>query len=115
MALNPVRIISWNVNGVRAALKKGLLDFITQSDADVVCLQETKAHPGDVQHVEWPKGYQALWNSAEKKGYSGTAILTRVKPLSVKAGIGSGDHDMEGRVLAVEFPDYWLVDVYQPN
>jgi exodeoxyribonuclease-3 len=115
VALNPVRIISWNVNGVRAALKKGLLDFITQSDADVVCLQETKAHPGDVQHVEWPKGYQALWNSAEKKGYSGTAILTRVKPLSVKAGIGSGDHDMEGRVLAVEFPDYWLVDVYQPN
>jgi len=110
-----VRIISWNVNGVRAALKKGLLDFIRKSDADVVCLQETKAHPGDVQHVEWPKGYELHWNSAEKKGYSGTAVITRVRPLSVRPGTGSAAHDREGRVLAVEFPDYWLVNVYQPN
>ena len=110
-----MRIISWNVNGVRAALRKGLLDFIESSDADVYCLQETKAHPGDVQHVQWPKGYELHWNNAQKKGYSGTAVLTRVKALSVKFGIGVGAHDKEGRVLAVEFPDYWLVDVYQPN
>jgi exodeoxyribonuclease-3 len=110
-----MRIVSWNVNGVRAALKKGLLKYIESSDADVVCLQETKAHPGDVQHVKWPRGYEIFWNSAEKKGYSGTAILTRVKPRAVRNGIGSGSHDREGRVLAVEFPDFWLVDVYQPN
>jgi len=110
-----LRIISWNVNGVRAALKKGLLDFIEGSGADVVCLQETKAHPGDVQHVAWPKGYEMFWNSAEKKGYSGTAVLTRVKPKNVWNGIGASVHDTEGRVLAVEFPDFWLVNVYQPN
>jgi exodeoxyribonuclease-3 len=110
-----VKIVSWNVNGVRAALKKGLLDYIAASDADVVCLQETKAHPGDVQHVAWPKGYEVHWNSAEKKGYSGTAVLTRVKPASVRNGIGVAEHDKEGRVLAVEFDDFWLVDVYQPN
>ena len=110
-----MKIVSWNVNGVRAALRKGLLDFIEASDADVYCLQETKAHPGDVQHVEWPKGYEVHWHSAEKKGYSGTAVLTRVKPLAVRTGIGAPAHDQEGRVLALEFPDYWLVDVYQPN
>jgi len=110
-----VRIISWNVNGVRAALKKGLFGFIESSDADVICLQETKAHPGDVQHVQWPKGYEVHWNSAEKKGYSGTAVLTRVKPKSVQNGIGVAEHDREGRVLAMEFADFWVVDVYQPN
>ena len=110
-----MKIVSWNVNGIRAALKKGLLGFIKGSRADVICLQETKAHPGDIQHVEWPKGYEILWNSAEKKGYSGTAVLTRVKPMCVANGIGSPEHDKEGRVLAVEFPDFWLVNVYQPN
>ena len=110
-----MKIVSWNVNGVRACLKKGLLDFIEKSGADVLCLQETKAQPGDVQHVAWPAGYEVFWNSAEKKGYSGTAVLTRVKPLSVRPGIGAAEHDSEGRVLAVEFPDFWLVDVYQPN
>lgn len=110
-----MRLLSWNVNGVRAALKKGLLTVIEESDADVICLQETKAHPGDVQHVSWPKGYSVFWNSAAKKGYSGTAILTRRKPIAVRSGIGSRSHDAEGRVLAVEFPDYWLVNVYQPN
>ncbi len=110
-----MKIISWNVNGVRAALKKGLLDFIAECDADVYCLQETKAHPGDVQHVTWPKGYEMFWNSAEKKGYSGTAVLTRVKPKNIWNGIGAAVHDTEGRVLAAEFPDFWLVNVYQPN
>jgi exodeoxyribonuclease-3 len=110
-----VRIVSWNVNGVRAALRKGLLGYVANCDADVICLQETKAHPGDVQHVKWPGGYEALWNSAEKKGYSGTAMLTRVRPINVQIGIGSPAHDREGRVLAAEFKDFWLVDVYQPN
>jgi exodeoxyribonuclease-3 len=110
-----VRIVSWNVNGVQAALKKGLLAFIRKCDADVICLQETKAHQGDVQHVEWPAGYEVLWNSAEKKGYSGTAMITRLKPLNVWNGIGAAVHDKEGRVLAAEFPDFWLVNVYQPN
>jgi exodeoxyribonuclease III len=110
-----MKIVSWNVNGVRSALKKGLLEFVEKSDADVICLQETKAHPGDVQHVKWPRGYEMHWNSAEKKGYSGTAVLTRVKPKSVSKGIGASAHDNEGRVLAVEFPDFWLVNVYQPN
>ena len=110
-----MNIVSWNVNGVRAALGKGLLRFVAESGADAICLQETKAHPGDVQHVAWPRGYEVFWNSAEKKGYSGTAVLTRVKPLQVRNGIGAAAHDAEGRVLALEFPDYWLVNVYQPN
>jgi exodeoxyribonuclease-3 len=110
-----VKIVSWNVNGVRAALKKGLLDYIEGSDADVVCLQETKAQPGDVQHVKWPRGYEVHWYSAEKKGYSGTAVLTRVRPAQVRRGIGVAAHDREGRVLAAEFPEYWIVNVYQPN
>jgi exodeoxyribonuclease-3 len=110
-----VRIVSWNVNGVRAALRKGLADFVEKCDGDVICLQETKAQPGDVQHVKWPRGYEVLWNSAEKKGYSGTAMLTRVRPKNVWNGIGAPAHDVEGRVLAAEFPDFWLVNVYQPN
>jgi exodeoxyribonuclease-3 len=110
-----MKLVSWNVNGVRAALRKGLMDFLDSADADVVCLQETKAHPGDVQHVAWPKGYEVFWNSAAKKGYSGTAILTRVKPLAVTPGIGAAPHDQEGRVLTAEFPDFHLVNVYQPN
>jgi exodeoxyribonuclease-3 len=110
-----MKLVSWNVNGVRAALKKGLLDYLAACDADVVCLQETKAHPGDVQHVAWPAGYEAIWNSADKKGYSGTVIFTRVKPKSVHHGIGVADHDTEGRVIAAELADFWLVNVYQPN
>lgn len=110
-----MKIVSWNVNGIRAALRKGAMDYFATGGADVICLQETKAHPGDVQHVAWPKGYETFWNSAVKKGYSGTAVFTRVKPLKVSEGIGASDHDNEGRVLTVEFPDYYLVNVYQPN
>jgi len=109
-----MKLVSWNVNGIRASLKKGLLGYVEASGADAICLQETKAHPGDVQHVEWP-GYHALWNSADKKGYSGTAILTRTRPLAVSIGIGVKEHDREGRVLAAEYPDFWLINVYQPN
>ncbi len=110
-----MKIISWNVNGVRAAIRKGLLGYLESCGADVVCLQEVKAHPGDVQHVSWPGGFEVHWHPAEKKGYSGTAVLTRVKAASVRRGIGVAAHDKEGRVLALEFPDFWLVNVYQPN
>jgi exodeoxyribonuclease-3 len=109
-----MKLVSWNVNGVRAALKKGLLGYVESSGADVICLQETKAHPGDVQHVVWP-GYEVFWNSAEKKGYSGTALLVRAKPKNFLRGIGLGAHDREGRVLGAEYPDFWLINVYQPN
>ena len=111
-----MKLVSWNVNGVRSVLKQGpagLFDLVNA--ADVVCLQETKAHPGDVAHVAWPRGYQVFWNSAAKKGYSGTAVLTRVPPLSVSNGIGLPAHDGEGRVLTLEFADFWLANVYQPN
>lgn len=110
-----MKLISWNVNGIRACIRKGFLDFMTASDADVICLQETKSHPGDVQHVEWPGGYQVTWNSAVKRGYAGTAIFSRVKPKSVTVDMGFADHDAEGRVIAAEFPDFFLVTVYAPN
>ncbi|MFT3783103.1 MAG: exodeoxyribonuclease III [Nibricoccus sp.] len=110
-----MKFVSWNVNGVRAVLKKGLLDFMKASDADVICLQETKAHPGDVQHVEWLTGYEAFWNSASKKGYSGTVTFTRRKPVNVTMGIGSPTHDGEGRVVNMEFDEFFLINVYQPN
>src|SRR5580692_1058142 len=110
-----MKLVSWNANGVRSVLKKGLADYLNSALADVICLQETKAHPGDVAHVAWPRGYQVFWNSAAKKGYSGTAVLTRVAPLSVINGIGLRAHDGEGRVLTLEFEDFWLANVYQPN
>lgn len=111
-----MKMLSWNVNGVRSALKKGLLEWMQASKADVICLQETKAHPGDVQHVEWPKGYTAHWHSAVKKGYSGTVVFTRGEaPLKLTDGIGVEEHDQEGRVITAEFADFFLLNVYQPN
>jgi len=110
-----MKLLSWNVNGVRAALGKGLLDWMNAADADVICLQETKAHPGDVHHVTWPKGYTVHWNSAVKKGYSGTVLFTRQTPVQVTEGIGANDHDQEGRVITAEFADFYLLNVYQPN
>lgn len=110
-----MKLLSWNVNGVRAALGKGLLDWMTAAKADVICLQEVKATAGDVQHVTWPKGYEVIWNAAEKKGYSGTALLTRRKPLSVTLGIGTAAHDAEGRAVTAEFDDCYVVGVYVPN
>ena len=110
-----MKLVSWNVNGVRATLKKGLLDYFKTARADVICLQETKAHPGDVQHVEWPAGYEVFWNSADKKGYSGTVVFTKVKPVKVTNGIGDPAHDGEGRVITVEYDEFHLVNVYQPN
>lgn len=110
-----MKFVSWNVNGIRAVLKKGFLDYMAKVDADVICLQETKAHPGDVQHVAWEAGYSAHWYSALKKGYSGTVMFTRVAPLNVTCGIGLPGHDDEGRVITAEFPDFYLINVYQPN
>ncbi len=108
-----MKLISWNVNGIRAVLKKGFLDFLAAEKPDIMCVQETKAHPDDVE-AEWP-GYEAHWNWAEKKGYSGVLTLSRQKPLSVQRGIGVLEHDREGRVLATEFADFFLVNVYVPN
>ncbi len=113
--MSPNKLVSWNVNGLRAVLKKGFEDFLSQCDAEVVCLQETKISdeltPG-FQFAGYPHTY---WNCAEKKGYSGTAILSKIKPISVRHGIGLPQHDREGRVITAEFADYFLVTVYTPN
>ncbi len=108
-----MKLISWNVNGIRSVLKKGALDLVAHEKPDIVCFQETKAHPDDVTAF-WPE-YDAHWNWAEKKGYSGVLTLSKVKPLSVTRGIGTAEHDMEGRVLTTEFADFFLVNVYVPN
>lgn len=110
-----VKLISWNVNGIRAVLGRGFLDFMTGCGADVICLQETKANPDQVSEVDWPDGYERFWNAAEKKGYSGTAVFTREKPVNVILGMGKPDLDTEGRVVNVEFADFFLVNVYTPN
>jgi len=109
-----MKLISWNVNGLRAVLKKTLLTYLEEESPDILCLQETKCTPGDVAPV-WPSRYEAFWNSAEKKGYSGTAILSRHRPLQVTQGIGVARHDQEGRVLTAEFEGFFLVNVYTPN
>lgn len=109
-----MKLISWNVNGLRAVLKKTLLAYLEEEGPDILCLQETKCTAGDVAPV-WPSCYEAFWNSAEKKGYSGTAILTRHRPLRVTPGIGIVRHDQEGRVLTAEFDGFFLVNVYTPN
>ena len=109
-----MKLLSWNVNGLRAVLRKNFLAFLGEHSPDILCLQETKATPGDVP-VAWPDGYQAHWNSAEKKGYSGTCVLTRRAPLAVTTGMGMPEHDREGRLLTAEFADFFLVNVYVPN
>jgi exodeoxyribonuclease-3 len=109
-----VKLISWNVNGLRSVLRKNFLDYLNAEKPDMLCLQETKARPEDVEQL-WPATYTTYWNSAQKKGYSGTAIFTKIRPLKVDLGIKIADHDNEGRVLTAEFPDFLLVDVYVPN
>ena len=108
-----MKLISWNVNGLRACMGMGFLDFFREIDADVVCLQETKLQPHQIE-LELP-GYTQFWNSAEKKGYSGTALFTRVEPLNVRRGIGVPEHDGEGRVITAEYGDFFLVCCYTPN
>ncbi len=108
-----MKLISWNVNGLRAVMGKGFMDIFAQLDADVFCLQETKLQQGQID-MELP-GYHQYWNYAEKKGYSGTAIFTRQEPLSVRYGIGVEEHDHEGRVITLEMEDFYLITVYTPN
>ncbi len=110
-----MKLISWNVNGIRAALKKGLPEFISAEAPDIVCFQETKATAEDVALPPELAEYFAFWNSAEKKGYSGTAIFSRTQPLSVTCGIGTVQHDREGRVITAEYEDFFLINVYVPN
>lgn len=109
-----MKLVSWNVNGLRAVLKKNFLEFLADERPDVLCLQETKCTPDDVEQL-WPAHYTTYWNCAEKKGYSGTAIFTKTRPLKVTNGMGLADHDREGRVITAEFPDFFLVNVYTPN
>ena len=109
-----MKLISWNVNGIRACVTKGCLDFVKKENPDIFCIQETKAHPDQVDEIL--KQYEHhYWNSAEKKGYSGTAIFSKIKPLAVSYGIGTEEHDTEGRVITIEFEKYYLVNVYVPN
>ncbi len=109
-----MRLYSWNVNGIRACIKKGFEDFVALHDPDVLCLQETKAQPEQVE-IDLPRHPWQYWNWAEKKGYSGTAIFSKTEPIAVQKGIGIEEHDKEGRVLTAEFDDYYLVNVYTPN
>jgi exodeoxyribonuclease-3 len=107
------KMISWNVNGLRACVEKGFLDYFKEVDADVFCIQESKLQEGQID-LPTP-GYHQYWNYAEKKGYSGTAIFTKEEPLSVAYGIGEEEHDKEGRVIAAEFEEYYVVTCYTPN
>lgn len=111
--MTQLKYISWNVNGLRACIKKGFLDAFHRLDADCFCLQETKLQPHQIE-LSLP-GYRQYWNSAIKKGYSGTAIFTKKEPLSVSFGMGIEDHDQEGRVITAEFQDHYLVTCYTPN
>ena len=108
-----MKCISWNVNGLRACMGKGFADFFTEADADFFCLQETKLQEGQISFS--PPGYEAFWNYAEKKGYSGTAIFAKNKPLSVRMGMGIDELDTEGRLITLEYPDFYFLTCYTPN
>lgn len=108
-----MKLISWNVNGLRACVQKGFLDFFNEVDADIFCIQESKLQEGQ---IDLPlKGYHQYWNYAEKKGYSGTAIFTKIQPINVNYGINIDEHDKEGRVITLEFEDFYMITVYTPN
>ena len=109
-----MKLISWNVNGLRAVLRKNFLNYLAAENPDILCLQETKASPDQVEQL-WPAAYTTCWNTAEQRGYSGTAIFTKTRPLKVSCGIGMAEHDREGRVLTAEFTQFFLVNVYVPN
>ena len=108
-----MKFISWNVNGIRACVKKGFLDFFNETDADIFCIQESKMQEGQLD-LDLP-GYHQYWNYAVKKGYSGTGIFTKEEPLSVSYGLGIEEHDQEGRVITLEFENYYFITVYTPN
>lgn len=108
-----MKLISWNVNGLRAVMNKGFMDFFEAIDADVFCIQETKLQEGQIDFA--PEGYYVFWNSAIKKGYSGTAVFSKIKPINVSYGINKEEHDQEGRVITVEYENFFLVNCYTPN
>lgn len=108
-----MKMISWNVNGIRACVKKGFLDYFKAIDADIFCIQETKLQEGQIDLAL--DGYLQYWNYAEKKGYSGTAVFTKIEPLNVSYDLGIEEHDQEGRVITLEYPEFFLVNVYTPN
>ena len=108
-----MKLISWNVNGLRACMNKGFQQFFNEADADIFCIQETKLQEGQIDFS--PEGYCAFWNYAEKKGYSGTAVFSKKEPLNVKYGMGIEEHDKEGRLITLEFDDFYLLTVYVPN
>ena len=108
-----MKLVSWNVNGIRACVQKGFLDYFQQVDADIFCLQETKLQAGQIELLL--EGYEQYWNYAEKKGYSGTAVFTKQKPISIKYGVGDANEEAEGRILTLEFEQFYLVNVYTPN
>ena len=112
-----MKLISWNVNGLRAVVNKGFKEFFKEIDADIFCIQETKMQEAQLDEniLEIFEGYNSYWNSAEKKGYSGTAIFTKQKPLNVTYGIGKEEHDKEGRVITLEFEKFYMVNIYTPN
>ncbi|MCU0612197.1 MAG: exodeoxyribonuclease III, partial [Candidatus Eisenbacteria bacterium] len=111
-----MKLLCWNVNGIRAIQGKGFLDWMTREHADVICLQETKAHPSQLEAVlTHPPGYYAFWSSAERKGYSGVAVFSRRKPLSVAEGLGVPEFDREGRTLIIDFGEFVLLNHYFPN
>ena len=110
-----MKLISWNVNGLRACIKKGFLDFCREADGDVLCLQETKLQEGQVDLAGELPGYRTYWNYADKKGYSGTAVFSKTEPLAVTYGFGEDIHRREGRVITAEYPDFYLVCCYTPN
>lgn len=108
-----MKLISWNVNGIRACVTKGFLEYFNEMDADIFCIQESKLQEGQI-NLEL-EGYYQYWNYAEKKGYSGTAIFTKEKPLNVTYGLGIEEHDKEGRVITLEFENFYMITVYTPN
>ena len=109
-----MKFISWNVNGLRACVQKGFLEYFKETEADFFCIKESKLQAGQIE-LELPEGYEAYWNYAEKKGYSGTAIFTKHKPLQVTYGIGIEEHDKEGRVITLEYDNFYLITCYTPN
>ena len=109
-----MKLISWNVNGLRAVLKKGFEKFFKEIDADIFCIQETKMQEGQAE-LNFADGYETYFNYAVKKGYSGTAVFTKIKPINVTYGIGIEEHDQEGRVITLEFEKFYLVNCYTPN
>ena len=108
-----MKLISWNVNGIRACVNKGFKDFFKQINADIFCIQETKCQEGQID-LQFD-GYKSYWNSAERKGYSGTAIFSKVEPINVNYGIGIEEHDKEGRVITLEFENFFMINIYTPN